>query len=228
MKARDVMVSPVFTVKPTSTIREAAKIFMERRISAVPVLDDQGKLVGIISEGDLMHRSETRTERKQSWWLEALTSNETLAAEYTKAHARKVADVMTQHVITATPDTPLHEIATLLEKHSIKRVPIVEGGQLVGIVSRANLVQALASARKSLNIPVSDTMIRDQLLSRLKQQKWADTQLLNITVSGGIVDLWGLTQSEAEHQAIRVAAESIPGVQAVNDNIVTRSVEAST
>jgi CBS domain-containing protein len=228
MKARDVMVSPVFTVKPTSSVREAAKIFIERRISAVPVVDAQGSLVGIISEGDLMRRSETGTERKHSWWLDAFTSDETLAAEYTKAHARKVADVMTRQVITAKPDTPLHEIATLLEKNSIKRVPIVEGGQLVGIVSRANLVQALASVRKTLDIPLSDTMIRDQLLTHLKRQKWADTQFLNITVNGGIVDLWGITQSESERQAIRVAAESIPGVRAVNDNMLAQSIESST
>ena len=146
MKARDVMVSPVITVKPSSSVKEVAKTFLERRISAAPVVDDQGKLVGIVSEGDLMHRAEAGTERHRSWWLRALTAEETLAAEYVKAHARKVADVMTRDVITATADTPLHEIAALLEKNSIKRVPVVKNGQLVGIVSRANLVQAVASA----------------------------------------------------------------------------------
>jgi CBS domain-containing protein len=142
MKARDVMVSPVITVKPSFSVKEVAKTFLERRISAAPVVDDQGKLVGIVSEGDLMHRAEAGTERQRSWWLRALTAEETLAAEYVKAHARKVADVMTRDVITATADTPLHEIAALLEKNSIKRVPIVKNGQLVGIVSRANLIQA--------------------------------------------------------------------------------------
>ena len=228
MKAYDVMVSPVVTVKPTSSVREAAKIFLERRISAVPVVNDQGKLVGIISEGDLMHRSEAGTERQRSWWLDAFISNETLAAEYTKAHAQTVADVMTRHVITAAPDTPLHEIAALLEKNSIKRVPIVKDGQLVGIVSRANLVQAVASTKKTLEIALSDSVIRDQLLKQLKQQKWAHTQLLNVTVSGGVVDLWGIAPSEAERQAIRVAAQSIPGVQGVNDNMLKRPIEATT
>jgi CBS-domain-containing membrane protein len=228
MKAYDVMVSPVVTVKPTSSVREAAKIFLERRISAVPVVNDQGKLVGIISEGDLMHRSEAGTERQRSWWLDAFISNETLAAEYTKAHARTVADVMTRHVITAAPDTPLHEIAALLEKNSIKRVPIVKDGQLVGIVSRANLVQAVASTKKTLEIALSDSVIRDQILKQLKQQKWAHTQLLNVTVSGGVVDLWGIAPSEAERQAIRVAAQSIPGVQGVNDNMLKRPIEATT
>jgi osmotically-inducible protein OsmY len=135
---------------------------------------------------------------------------------------------MTRHVITAEPDRPLHEIAALLEKNAIKRVPIVKDGQLVGIVSRANLVQAVASAKKALEVSLLDTTIRDQLLNHLKQQKWTHTQLLNVTVSGGVVDLWGIAQSEAEHQAIRVAAESTPGVQAVNDNLIKRSIEAWT
>ena len=222
MKARDVMVSPVITVKPSSSVKEVAKTFLERRISAAPVVDDQGKLVGIVSEGDLMHRAEAGTERRHSWWLRALTAEETLAAEYVKAHARKVVDIMTRDVITATADTPLHEIAALLEKNSIKRVPVVKNGQLVGIVSRANLVQAVASARKGLEIPLSDAAIRDRLLAHLKAQPWADTLLLNVTVNGGIVDLWGVTRSDVERKAIRVAAQSIPGVSAVNDNLFTR------
>jgi CBS domain-containing protein len=226
MKARDVMVSPVITVKPYSSVKEVAKTFLDKRISAVPVVDDHGKVVGIVSEGDLMHRAEAGTERHQSWWLRALTGDETLAADYVKAHARKVSDVMTHDVITVTPETPLHEIAVLFEKHSIKRVPIVNNGQLVGIVSRANLIQAVASTRKGLDIPLSDSTIRDKILAHLKATTWAHTSLLNITVNGGVVDLWGITMSDAERKAIRVAAESTPGVRAVNDNLVTRRMEA--
>jgi CBS domain-containing protein len=224
MKARDVMVSPVITVRPYSSVREIAKTFLARRISAVPVVDDQGKLVGIVSEGDLLHRSEAGTERQRPWWLLTLTENETLAAEYVKAHGRKVADVMTRDVVTATPDTPLHEIATLLEKHSIKRVPIVRDGQLIGIVTRANLIQAVASGEKGLEVPLSDTTIRDKLLAHLNAQSWAHTSLLNVTVTDGVVDLWGMTNSETEKNAIRVAAESTFGVRAVNDNLVMRPV----
>ena len=172
-----------------------------------------------------MHRAEAGTERHRSWWLRLLTAEETLGAEYVKAHARKVADVMTRDVITAGPETPLHEIAVLLEKNSIKRVPIVKNGQLIGIVSRANLIQAVASARKGPEIPLSDAAIRDRLLANLKAQGWLDTFLLNVTVNGGVVDLWGITRSDAERKAIRVAAESTPGVSAVNDNLVTRRVQ---
>jgi len=228
MKARDVMVSPVITVKPSSSVRDVAKIFLDRRISAVPVVDEQGKLVGIVSESDLMHRAEAGTERKRSWWLQGFTGDETLAAEYVKAHARKVADIMTRQVIFAAPDMPLYEIANMLESNSIKLVPIVKDGQVVGIVSRANLIQAVASARQELDIPLSDAVIRDKILTSLRGEPWAHTGLLNITVHGGVVDLWGITGSDAERKAIRVAAESIPGVCAVHDNLIRRPSEAWT
>lgn len=225
MKARDVMVSPVITAKPSSLVREVAKMFLDRRISAVPVVDDQGRLVGIVSEGDLLHRSEAGTERQHSWWLLALTGDETLAADYVKANASKVADIMTRDVVSAAPDTPLHEIAALLENNAIKRVPIVENGQLVGIVSRANLIQAVASAGKHLEIPLSDTAIREKLLAHLNREPWVHTGLLNITVADGIVDLWGITDSDTERKALRVAAERSPGVRAVNDHLVTRRMQ---
>lgn len=225
MKARDVMVSPVISVKPDSSVKDVAKTFLDQRISAVPVLDDDGRLVGIVSEGDLLHRSEAGTERRHSWWLRMLIDDETLAAEFIKAHGRKIADVMTRDVITASADTSLHEIAALLEKNMIKRVPIVDkNGQLIGIVSRANLIQAVASGRKELDLPQSDTAIRDKLLADLKAQEWAHTALVNITVADGVVDLWGITNSGTERKAIRVAAESIPGVRAVNDNLILRPV----
>jgi CBS domain-containing protein len=226
MKARHIMVSPVITVKPSATVQEVAKLLLERRISGVPVVDDQGKIVGIVSEGDLMHRAEAGTERRHSWWLQGFMGDEALAAEYVRAHAHKVADVMTRNVISASPDTPLHEIAALLEKNSIKRVPIVKDGYLVGIVSRANLIQAVASGRKGLEMPVSDTVIRDAILAGLNGQPWAHIGLLNITVRDGVVDMWGIADSEAERKAIRVAAESTPGVSAVRDNMVKRTTQS--
>jgi CBS domain-containing protein len=218
MKARDVMVSPVITVKPHASVQEVAKTLVDRRISAVPVVDDVGKLVGIISEGDLMHRSETGTERQyRRWMIRLVAGDASLPADYIKAHGRKAADIMTKNVITVSPEEPLDEIAILLERNSIKRVPIVTGGQLVGIVSRANIVQAFAAMPKGLEIPLSDSKIRDKLLSHLKEQLWAHTGQLNVTVTDGVVSLWGITSSETERQAIRVAAEATPGVKAVND-----------
>jgi CBS domain-containing protein len=225
MKACDVMVSPVITVKPSTTVKEVAELLLERRISAVPVLDDKGKLIGIVSEGDLMRRAEIGTERRRSWWLRVLTGDNALASDYVKAHARTVTDVMTRNPITASPDTPLHEIATLLEKRAIKRVPIVRDGELVGIVSRANLLQGLASSGKAPDLALSDSAIRERILANLNNQPWAHTLLLNVTVNAGVVDLWGIAGSDAERKAIRVAAESTPGVTAVNDHLVRRFAE---
>ena len=228
MKARDIMVSPVVTVRPSATVREVAKTFVQRGISAAPVLDDSGKVVGIVSEGDLLHRAETGTERQRSWWMRVLAGTDTLAGDFVKSHARKVSDIMSRDVVTAAPETPLHEIAGMMERHSIKRIPIVANGQLVGIVSRANLVQAVASARKALEVPLSDRTIREKLLAQLESQPWAHTALLNITVADGIVDLWGMTDSDMERKAIRVLAEQTPGVCAVNDNLVVGRVQGWT
>jgi CBS domain-containing protein len=224
MKARDVMVSPVVTTNPSASVREVAQTLLKHRISAVPVIDDAGKLVGIVSEGDLMRRVDLGTERHRSWWLAALfAEEEVLAAEYVKQHSKKVSDVMTKRLVTASPDTPLGEIAGLLERHSIKRVPIVADGAVVGIVSRANLIQALAGDRKIADVPVPDAKLRDRIMAHLKAQPWAHTSLLNVTVNDGVVDIWGITRSEAEKQALRVAAETMPGVRAVNDNIVMQT-----
>src|SRR6476620_6526898 len=145
MKASDVMVSNVITVGVNASIGEVAAILFNNNISGVPVVGDKGELVGIVSEGDLIRGPEPGTSKRHSWWLELLSNERTLAAEYVKSHSRKVADVMTSDVITAKPDTPLGEIAAMLERNRIKRVPIVEGGKIVGLVSRANILQALAS-----------------------------------------------------------------------------------
>jgi CBS domain-containing protein len=145
MKARDAMVSPVITVEENETVRNVAKLLIAKHISAVPVVDGAGKLVGIVTEADLLHRTEAGTERPVSWWLSLISGDRALADEYVKSHAVKVKDIMTRNVKTADPTTPLHEIADLFEEEHIKRVPIVsQGGDLVGIVSRANIIQAIA------------------------------------------------------------------------------------
>jgi CBS domain-containing protein len=219
MQARDVMVAPVITVKPNSSVRDVANLFLKHKISAVPVVDDTGKLVGIVTEGDLLHRVENDTEMRRSSWLRIFTDQDVLAAEYAKSHSRKVADVMTTRVVFAAPEASLADIAMLMERHSIKRVPIVNKGPLVGIVSRANLIQALATAPPSLQIPLSDQAIRDRLLAHLRAQPWPHTAQLNATVKDGVVDVWGICHSNAEREAVRIAAENIPGVRAVKNNM---------
>lgn len=228
MKARDVMVSPVITVRPHTSVKDLAKLLIENHISAVPVADYDGKIVGMVSEGDLMHRSEAGTQREHSWWLRLIAGDDVLAAEYIQAHAQKVADVMTHQVKSVTPETPLGEIAILMEQNGIKRVPVMHHDQLVGIVSRANLIQALASKPAELDVPLSDTAIREKLVAHIKSQPWAHTKGLNVTVNNGVVNFWGIANSEIERKALRVAAEATPGVRAVNDNMAPRTIEAGT
>jgi CBS domain-containing protein len=229
MKAADVMVSPVITVGPESSVQGLAGILLENRISAVPVVSNDGSLVGIVSEGDLIRRTETDTEQRRSRWLALLVEAQPLAAEFVKSHACRVADVMTRDLIVAAPDTSLRHIASLLEKNGVKRVPIVSDGKLVGIVSRANLAQALASARKELKVATatSDLMIREELLSRLRTEPWARPSRLNVIVHDGTVELWGAVRSQTEKQAVRVAAELMPGVRAVNNNLFVESIASA-
>jgi CBS domain-containing protein len=229
MKATDIMVRNVITVGPEASVREVADILFKNRISALPVIDEHGKLIGIISEGDLARRAELKTDYRRSWWLKifARKSKEALAIEYTKSHARRVTDVMIRRVITARPATSLRDIAALLEKNRIKRVPIVANGKVVGIVSRANLIQALASFRKeSEPSTATDSMIRKRVMAQFKSEQWSKHSLLNATVQGGIVKLWGIVDSEAEKEAARVAAEQVAGVQAIENNVIAQPVIA--
>jgi CBS-domain-containing membrane protein len=230
MRASDIMVKDVVTVDPDATIQAVAEILVAKRISGLPVVDSAGSLVGIVSEGDLLRRAESGTEHSRSWWLKLLMGRESLAAEFVKEHARRVRDVMTRDVITVASDTPVTEIAALLEKNHIKRVPVIDDDQLVGIISRANLVQALAGMRKETagDKPMNDTELRQTLMSRLRSEPWAKTSLINVTVDTGAVDVWGIVDSEAEKQALRVAIEVTPGVRSVTNNVVVRPSAAVT
>jgi CBS domain-containing protein len=220
MRAADVMTTDVVSVGPDARVVEVAETLLASRISAVPVIGERGELVGIVSEGDLMRRSETRTDRRRAWWLEAFVGRTTLANDYVQANAQKVADIMTRNVVTATPDTPLGEIAALLERHHIKRVPIVRDGKVLGIVSRANLIQALASIRRKISIATApeDSVIREDVLARLRNEPWAKLWSVNVIVHEGVVELWGIVDTAAEKRAIRVVAEATPGVREVIDH----------
>ena len=226
MKAADVMVTNVISVTPDVLVQDVAYILLSNRISAVPIVDDEGELLGIVSEGDLMRRAETGTGRHRPWWLAMLTGRDIRALDYAKEHSRRITDVMTSKVVTATPDTPLRDIATLLEKNGIKRVPIVKDGKMVGIVSRANLLQALASSRIPQDVDVGDSAIRKSLVARLQAASWANAALINVIVQDGTADLWGIVDTEAEKKAVRVAAEITPGVRGINDHLIIRPAES--
>jgi len=230
MQASDVMVANVVSVSPAASVREVARILLSNQISAVPVLDELGRLVGIVSEGDLMRRAELDTEHRRSWWLRLFSGKdkEALAIEYMKSHAQRAEDIMTREVITAAPATPLREIAALLEKNHIKRVPIVdEDSVVVGIVSRANLIQALATVGEDdVQTGTDDSTIRQRVMAQFQSEEWSKYSTLNATVQGGMVELWGFVGSEAEKEAARVAAELVPGVRAIENNVTVRPVAA--
>jgi CBS domain-containing protein len=222
MKAIDVMVRDVITIGPDDSIADAAKLIADNDVSALPVVDDGGHLVGIISEGDLMSREEIGAAVHHPWWIEAVTPAATLAAEFAKSHGKRVEEVMSEDVITATEEATLAEIAAILERNRIKRVPIVRDGELVGIVSRSNLVQALASngGAASGSLDASRT-IRQEILSRLEQQQtWTDFGSRNVIVTDGKVHLWGLISSDAERKALIALAEGVPGVTEVIDETI--------
>jgi CBS domain-containing protein len=224
MKAKDVMTAQVVSVGPDITVRELASILLKRGISGVPVLDGE-KLVGIVSEGDLIQRTEIGTASQyRSRWLRLFNDNATIAAEYVKSHAKRIRDVMTRDVISVTEYTPLSEVAAVLEKNRIKRVPVVRNGRLVGIITRGNLIRRLAAANEQ---PLShaapdDGSMRDAVINTIKSQPWSDIETADVTVTDGLVEFWGIYGSEEARQAARVAAENIPGVHRVEDHRIQR------
>jgi len=222
MQARDVMTTSVVSVTPDTTVHELAMLLTKHRISAAPVVDQEQHVVGMISEGDLLHREEIDTEKtpsRRSWWLEMLGSDRG-AEDYIRSHARKVGEIMSHDPICVSEDASLTEIASVLESHHIKRVPVLREGRVVGIVSRSNLVQALASAFVEPRAPAtSDAEIRAMLMGELAGRGWAFPGR-NIVVRDGVVHLWGTVWSSDQLDAMRIASESIPGVKRVEDHTI--------
>jgi CBS domain-containing protein len=218
MKALDVMTRKVVSVVPDASIVEAARLMLEHRISGLPVIDAHGDLVGVVTEGDCLRRTETGTERKRPRWLEFLIGPGRLADEYIHTHSRKVSEVMTATPITITEDAPLDAIVHLMETRGIKRLPVVCGREVVGIVSRANLLHALASAAPVIPpSPPNDAAIREQILAELNAQPWAPQ--VNVTVRDGVVELWGIVMAAHQLEAATVAAENVQGVKQVRSHL---------
>lgn len=217
MRARDIMTTSVVTVSPETDIAEAVKLMLERQISGVPVIDDSGRLIGILTEGDLMRRAELVTGQ-QSWWINPISSPEQEAKAYVKAHGLKVKDVMTKEVVTITEQEPLDRIAMVFEERGIKRTPVLRSGKVVGIVSRANLLRSLA-VKKITDPAPSDSQIRSAILATAAEDAAIRVVLVDVTVDDGVVHLWGNTASEAEREAFRVVAENTKGVKEVQNHI---------
>jgi CBS domain-containing protein len=221
MNAKDVMTRDVIAVAPDATVLEAARVMLQHRISGLPVIDSAGKLVGIVSEGDFLRRGETQTQRRRSHWLEFLMGPGKMAAEYTRSHGNKVSEVMTEEVQTVDENAALEDIVELMERRHIKRVPVLGDGKVTGIVTRSNLMHAMVSlARMAPKAAQDDAAIREQLLAVMHREQWAPAAMTNIIVSDGVVEIWGVIVDERQREALKVAAENIPGVKAVKDHLV--------
>jgi CBS domain-containing protein len=220
MKASDVMTRNVLTVGRETSVANAIRVMLDSNVSGLPVLDN-GKVVGILTEGDLLRRSETGTEKHRPRWLEILMGPGRMAGEYVRTHGRKVEEIMTTDLISVTGDTPLDEVVGLMERRRIKRVPVIEGDVLVGIVSRLDLLRTLLreiEAQRSEDR--GDDDIREQILAELAKAAWVPKDGLSISVKDGVVELNGVILEEKERDALRVVAENIPGVRAVEDHLV--------
>jgi CBS domain-containing protein len=220
MKAREIMSLEVVSVSPDASILEAVRLMLQNRISGLPVVDRQGALVGVVTEGDFLRRGETGTQRKRARWIEFLMGSGQSADEYVHAHGRKVANVMTPTPITITEDTRLDDVVSLMEQSGVKRLPVVRQGRVVGIVSRANLLHALASLVGDLPASATtDVTIRERIISEFSNKTWSPREC-NVVVRDGMVELWGTIVDERERQAAKVAVENVAGVKAVRDHLV--------
>jgi CBS domain-containing protein len=219
MQARDVMTTRVISIEADAPVMRAIHLMLQNRISGLPVVGPKGELVGMVTEGDFLRRGELGTQRRRSRWLEFLIGPGLLADEYVHANGRKVDEVMTRQLFTVPEDTPLDEVVQLMERHRIKRVPVVRKGRLIGIVTRANIMHALVSLALEVKAPAgNDAAIREQILDECKKKSWAP--MTNVVVRNGVVALWGAITDERERQALIVASENIPGVKAVHDHLV--------
>lgn len=218
MQAQDVMARGVIAIGPDMPIQIAARAMVSNKVSALVVMGIDARMMGIISEGDLLRRVETETEQTHSSWPEMFVSSDVLTKEFIKSRGKRARDVMTRDVITAAPETPLREIANLMEKHGVKRVPIVENDVVVGIVSRADFLRVLAKINETTDWVESDRALHQRFVDSIKDQPWAGRPF-NVVISEKRAELWGYVYSENEKTAVRVAAEAIPGIESVADHL---------
>lgn len=213
MKAKDIMTRHVITVSEDTPISDILTKLLEHRISGVPVTDAEGHVVGLVSEGDLILRE--TPPRRRSWWLSLFGDHRKMAEEFAKVHGLRARDVMTKPVVAVEEETPIREIAALLESRHIKRVPVLKAGRLVGIVSRADLVRALVVQPPVARGAVTDEEVRRAIHAILAEEPWVPVGAVTVMVQEGVVHLWGSVPSEEQKEAVRVAAEGVPGVREV-------------
>ncbi|MBV9753798.1 MAG: CBS domain-containing protein [Hyphomicrobiales bacterium] len=220
MLARDVMTAPVISVTPAMRTRDAVEMMLAHHLSSLPVLDESGKLTGILSEGDLIRRSELGTEKHRSRFIAFILGPGRAAHDYTKSHARFVRGVMTQEVIAVAEETPIEEIVGLMEKHAIKRMPVMRGDDIVGMVSRSDLLRALVAASRRRDEAMDDEAIKARILDEIAKEEWAPQNSVGVEVRDGVVVLTGTIFDARQRLALKVVVENTPGVKKVHDRLV--------
>jgi CBS domain-containing protein len=215
MRARDLMTTSLVTIPPDAPVEAVARVLSDRGISGAPVVDSSGRLLGMVTEGDLIRRLAAVEDRPKSWFVGLFQSAEAQAARYARTRGRKARDVMTTDLVTVTEDTPIEHIAHLIEEKNIRRVPVVRDGKLVGVVSRADLLRALVAPPQSISAEAPDSRIRAQLVQAMREQPWVDTYFIFPEVKDGVVTFYGFCRSETVKQGLRVLAEGVPGVKEV-------------
>lgn len=219
MKARDIMVKEVVSVGPEAAVRDVAVLMLERRISGVPVVDGERRVLGIVSEGDLIRRPEIETDRVPTGWLSLFLSDEERARDFVKSHGRKAREVMTQPAICVAPDTPLTEIVRLMERHRVKRLIIVEDGMLAGLVTRADLLRAMVVHKDDSPAAASDRDLRERVDTMLRGEDWATSAFVNVSVENGVAHLWGTVESASQREAFILAVRGVPGIRDVQPHL---------
>lgn len=222
MFARDIMSQEIVCIDVKESVFDAAELLLSARVSAAPVTDDKGAIVGIVSEADLIRRAEIGTAGKKTWLRRLLDSEASSARAFVAAQTRRVADVMTKDVVTAGEDTTLGDLVDLMEKHDIKRIPIVRGAIVVGVVSRADLLRALLSREPDRPVlQPTDRALRENVVDALENRRWTSRWPINVYANDGVVHLWGFVEGKEVRDAYRVAAESVPGVWRVKNHLRT-------
>jgi CBS domain-containing protein len=220
MQAHEAMTKDVITVGPSTSVREIAALLVKHRISAVPVVSGEGRVLGIVSQTDLGHRSETNTEKRRKWWLEIFADSDAKAREFVKSHGIAARDVMTRFIVSVSKDAPLSEVAEILDTHRIRQVPVIQDGKLVGMISRTDLVRKLAEATITAAPTRPDNgALQQAIWARIKNESWLQVALVNIAVRDGVVELWGAVGSDDQRRALRVLVEGVEGVQKVEDKV---------
>ncbi|MGX7871982.1 CBS domain-containing protein [Mesorhizobium sp. ORM6] len=220
MQAESVMTSPVISIGPSASIADAAGLMLSRKISGLPVIRPDGALVGIVSEGDFLRRGELGTKRKRARWLEFLVSPGRVAEEYVHANGRRVDEVMSEDVVTTSPESSLEDVVELMTRHHVKRIPVVEGRNIVGIITRSDLLRALLRSLPARDSTmVGDEQIRQGIVAELAAQSWAGAGMIHVRVDKGVAELNGAILDERERQAALVAAENVAGVKSVTDHL---------